>query len=395
MVKKLLVLSILILFIGMSVCSSTENNVKNDTINIELLDVVDNTKVISVQGHIAFAYCQSLCPHGEGSCYFDLENPKDITQLSNECLPNFASGGTWINDGRWLICDYSNGALYDIDPETGEISIIGGGGTGLNGLEYNPLTEKLYGASCSDLYEIEITTGNQTYIGAFDTSTCMVAIAFDINGICYGLDVKFSGDPYLYKINTSTGGTTFVTPLINCSTSWILNAAFDRDNEIFYLLGIGLYICNTETGECTRVGTENLPELTGFTIPYGKPEPPIITGPKQGSVGVEYEYSFKLSDPNDNEIYLRVDWGNGTSGSWIGSYDSGTTVELNHTWDEQGNFTIRAQAKDIYNAESEWGTLEVTIPRYKTLNNSLFLKYLDRFPLLQRLLNIFWGAIID
>ena len=33
-----------------------------------------------------------------------------------------------------------------------------------------------------------------------------------------------------------------------------------------------------------------------------------------------------------------------------------------HTWDEEGTFIVQAKAKDIFDAESEWGTLEVTMP---------------------------------
>jgi hypothetical protein len=92
------------------------------------------------------------------------------------------------------------------------------------------------------------------------------------------------------------------------------------------------------------------------------PSPPIIAGPIQGKVGVKCEYNFSLSDPNGDSMYLRVDWGNGTSGPWQGPFDSDTTVRLNHSWNQEGNFTIGAQAKDIYGAEGDWGTLSVTMP---------------------------------
>ena len=118
------------------------------------------------------------------------------------------------------------------------------------------------------------------------------------------------------------------------------------------------------------------------------PDAPEIDGPAKGISGVEYKYNFTISDPNYDSMYIRVDWGSGTSGSWQGPYDSNTTVKLKHTWDEQGTFTIRAQAKDIYDSESGWGELTVTMPRNKATYNSLFLQFLGRFPFLARLLNI-------
>jgi len=107
------------------------------------------------------------------------------------------------------------------------------------------------------------------------------------------------------------------------------------------------------------------------------PDPPIIDGPTSGKVGVEYQYNFSLSDPDDDPMYLRVDWGNGTPGPWTGPYDSDTTVRLNHTWNEKGTFTIRAQAKDIYDVESEWSTLTVTMPKNKMASSSLLLRLLE------------------
>jgi len=104
-------------------------------------------------------------------------------------------------------------------------------------------------------------------------------------------------------------------------------------------------------------------DTTWAYIENNPPNAPTITGATSGKVGVEYQYNFSLSDPDNDAMYLRVDWGNGIPGSWQGPYDSDTTVRLNHTWNQKGTFTIGAQAKDIYDAESDWGTLTVTMPK--------------------------------
>ena len=116
------------------------------------------------------------------------------------------------------------------------------------------------------------------------------------------------------------------------------------------------------------------------------PEKPIIDGPELGIPGEEYTYDFTISDPNYDQMYLRVDWGSGTPGPWKGLYESNTTVKLKNTWEEQGTFTIRAQAKDIYDSESSWGTFTVTMPRNRILVNTLFLRFIEKFPLIERLL---------
>ena len=128
---------------------------------------------------------------------------------------------------------------------------------------------------------------------------------------------------------------------------------------------------------------------------YGRnnryPDAPIIDGQKTGKVGVEYEYKFLLSDPDEDAMYLRIDWGSGTPGPWEGPYSSGETVKLNHTWDIQGTYTIKAQAKDFFNVEGLWGELTVTMPRNKEIGNYFlfFLKnHPNLFPIIKYLLGL-------
>jgi len=128
-------------------------------------------------------------------------------------------------------------------------------------------------------------------------------------------------------------------------------------------------------------GTTNVPIDVVLSWTGGEdnpPDPPTINGSTSGKVGVEYQYDFSLSDPDDDLMYLRVDWGNGTPGPWQGPYDSDTIVRLNHTWNEKGTYTIRAQAKDIYDVESEWSTLTVTMPKNKMASSSVLLRLLER-----------------
>ena len=92
------------------------------------------------------------------------------------------------------------------------------------------------------------------------------------------------------------------------------------------------------------------------------PSTPAITGDTQGRVGVSTNYYFHVIDPDDDEVYYFIDWGDTTNSSWIGPYFSGEQVPKTHTWITKGNYTIRAKAKDTYGFESDWGTLVVTMP---------------------------------
>ena len=112
------------------------------------------------------------------------------------------------------------------------------------------------------------------------------------------------------------------------------------------------------------------------------PTSPEINGPLSGKPSVKYEYNFSSYDPDGDEIYLYVEWGDGNKTGWIGPITSGLEIVLNHTWKKQGTYTIKAKAMDVYDFESDWSELEVTMPRNRIMANSLFLWFLERFSIL-------------
>lgn len=119
------------------------------------------------------------------------------------------------------------------------------------------------------------------------------------------------------------------------------------------------------------------------------PTTPTITGPSQGKPKLEYTYSCKALDPDDDDLSYYIEWGDGTASGWLGPIVSGETLTVNHIFSTKGTYMVRAKVKDTYGLESDWGTLEVTIP--KTIStNVLFMKFLERFslafPVLQHLL---------
>ncbi|MCK4332544.1 MAG: Zn-dependent exopeptidase M28, partial [Thermoplasmatales archaeon] len=79
---------------------------------------------------------------------------------------------------------------------------------------------------------------------------------------------------------------------------------------------------------------------------------------------------------------------------WTGYNPSGIEVKVKHTWSEKGDYTIKAKAKDIHDAEGPEGTLEVTMPKNKAFNfnfpllNWLFERFPNAFPILRHLLEL-------
>jgi len=140
-----------------------------------------------------------------------------------------------------------------------------------------------------------------------------------------------------------------------------------------------IYICST-----SGVGSGDSGHLHAFgTSDPNAPEAPTIIGENEGVTGEEYEYIFSTIDPNGDDVYYNIDWGDGHFEDWFGPYASGEEVVVSHTWDEQDTYTIRARAKDTNNLWGPWGELEVTMP----VNQHSY-----SFPLLQWLLERFPNA---
>ncbi|MEA3458292.1 MAG: PQQ-binding-like beta-propeller repeat protein [Candidatus Thermoplasmatota archaeon] len=132
--------------------------------------------------------------------------------------------------------------------------------------------------------------------------------------------------------------------------------------------------------------------LYAFGQGEGSPNPPTITGPSSGKTGEEHIYTFSTTDPDGDNISYYVTWGDGTNSGWQGPYPSGTELSLPHTWMFQGTYSLKAKAKDEHEMESDWATLEVSMPKNKPYINTPFLRFLENhpyiFPVLKYLLRL-------
>ena len=119
------------------------------------------------------------------------------------------------------------------------------------------------------------------------------------------------------------------------------------------------------------------------------PTKPTIKGPTRGKIGVLYDYKFMSTHPDGDEIWYYIDWGDHTNTDWFGPHSSGTEVMKNHKWIIGKTFVILAKAKDIYDAESEWSEFKIEIPRTRATTYLWYQCFLERFPILQKLINFF------
>ena len=120
-----------------------------------------------------------------------------------------------------------------------------------------------------------------------------------------------------------------------------------------------------------------------------RPSIPTISGAKKVKAGVISEYSFVSTDPEGNDLFYYIDWGD-TLHELIGPFASGAEGKANHSW-VKGTYTIAVKARDVYGAESIWATLEVTVPRNrfseKILTRFLFERFSKIFNILGLLSN--------
>ena len=121
------------------------------------------------------------------------------------------------------------------------------------------------------------------------------------------------------------------------------------------------------------------------------PNTPTIEGPTKVKPEERCWYNISAVDPDGTHFYIYaivydIDWG-----VWWGPIEPGEMDRWHLYWSEEGEYIVKAKAKDSYGAESDWATLEVSVPKNKSINTP-FLKFLEQhplmFPLLRQLLGL-------
>ncbi len=110
--------------------------------------------------------------------------------------------------------------------------------------------------------------------------------------------------------------------------------------------------------------------------------PNMPSGPISGKVGKKYEYTFVTTDPDNDKIYYKINWGDGIT-DWIGPYNSGEEVNVSHVWDYpsskmgiNGIYPITVDAQDELDHISGWSdSLKVEIKRRWSSYNMFLLQF--------------------
>ena len=243
---------------------------------------------------------------------------------------------------------------------------------------------------CENLVNITASECGQRTVYGDDTATVIIECGFDADagGPYYGdinEDIKIYGSandgtpPYTFEWDLDDDGEYDDATGEEITWSWD-----EPGNYLIYLL-------------VTDDGGDTAGAYASVEIGVGEndaPNKPDIQGKVSGLVpNATYTYKFTSTDPDGDDVWYFVDWGDGEIKNWIGPYKSGETVNLTHSFsDTWTSYNIRAKAKDTFDQESPWGTLTVKTPKSKLLElpllNLILQRLIDRFPILEHFFNI-------
>jgi nitroreductase len=248
--------------------------------------------------------------------------------------------------------------------------------------------------SAIDIYPFKIFAANQSGVYQYSPSTHSITTIVqgdrreEINNSIESNNITTTSSPWIIIafLDTNIGQSQY-------QRFWYYEAGAITHNVLLEASALNLSSnvitgISNEAGLRSALGISSQTNLLPLSVilvggPYApsnhQPEIPDISGPDSGKAGTEYIYTFNTTDPDSDDIYYYIYWGDNTNSGWIGPYSSGETIQTNHTWSKKGTYVIRCKAKDIYGAESDWGTLSVSMPRTISFN-SLFMRFLEQFP---------------
>jgi parallel beta-helix repeat protein len=123
-----------------------------------------------------------------------------------------------------------------------------------------------------------------------------------------------------------------------------------------------------------NTSVDSYPLMDIFEIP----SEPSIDGPVNVKLDIEYEFTFTVIDPKNDDVFIYIDWGDNTNSNWLGPYGSEEEIIIKHKWSEEGTFLITSRAKDTKGYYGFSAEKEINIPRYNIFFNRIFINLLER-----------------
>lgn len=145
-------------------------------------------------------------------------------------------------------------------------------------------------------------------------------------------------------------------------------------------------------------GTDGIEEVKGQNWWYSSivhvivrdnqpPSKPEINFNILGKKNNSYHASCQVSDPENDKVFIKIDWGDGTISDWIGPYQSHELINITHNYQENKFYLIKIKAKDIFDEESPYA--------YNPVYMSLFKQDVSLFPHLFRWISQVQNGILN
>jgi len=91
-------------------------------------------------------------------------------------------------------------------------------------------------------------------------------------------------------------------------------------------------------------------------------QPQALDGLNEALIGDILTFSVTVNDIDSDSASVQIDWGDGESTEWTELVPSGTTLQFSHSWNEVGQYYVRAQVADqwyflnplCHNSLSNW-----------------------------------------
>lgn len=193
-------------------------------------------------------------------------------------------------------------------------------------------------------------------------------------------------DKYQIEIEIWNNGSGILNWYIESNSSFIkLFPSNGSSNSTHDIITIQIDTNNLKSGEYFEIiklysdGGKGILKLN-FTV-NNPPVKPLIDGENILKYGKEYLYNITSYDLDGDNVSYYIDWGDNISNNWSIFLPNNQTYFVNKTWNKKGIFIIKVKAKDIYNLESEWSTLEVKVPIIKFFQNTFFNNLNKKFAL--------------
>jgi hypothetical protein len=198
-------------------------------------------------------------------------------------------------------------------------------------------------------------------------------------GQIYEIEVDLWSTSYIWnighRIRVAVSSSNYPRFLANPNTQDSIS-----ENSTYNIALNTLHICNLHPS-CII-----FPEIKK-EIPNAPPDKPTKpSGLRKTVPNIPFKYTSSTIDPDNDNVYLLFDWGDGSSSGWLGPYFSGEKISTYHIWKENGTFTIRAKAIDINGTQSQWSDpLSVFTPKNTESGKTIIMRMLNIFPCLKRL----------